>query len=103
MSLSPYAKAVVAALGVAYGLYSTATLLASAGGTAVTRDEWVNIAVVTIITGFGVWAVPNGPALPVPAPPPPVTNTVNVDRPAAAPPATGPIRIAGRADPYDVP
>jgi len=80
VNLDRYAKCIVAALGVAYGLYVAATGADSAGGTSVVTNEWVGIAVTTILTAAGVWAVPNSGKPPVFYPSPDSVTTVNVDR-----------------------
>lgn len=57
--MDKYAKAVVAGL-VAFGaLFDASTAIGSIGGEAVTVNEWVRIAVATVIAGVAVWAVPN--------------------------------------------
>jgi hypothetical protein len=57
--MNPYAKAITAALVTAYALYSVATGAGTPGGGGVTANEWVNLVVATIVSGLGVWAVPN--------------------------------------------
>jgi len=80
MVMDRYAKAIVAALGVAYGLYVAATGADSAGGVTVVANEWVGIAVTTILTALGVWAVPNAAKPPVVyGSSPDSVTTVNVD------------------------
>jgi len=76
--LDKYAKAIVGALGVAYGLYVAATGADSAGGVTVVTNEWVGIAVTTVITAFAVWAVPNKADPVVSSSSPDPITTVNV-------------------------
>lgn len=57
--LDKYAKALVGLAVAAFGLYQAAKGVDTPGGAGVTADEWVTIAVTSIFTGFGVWAVPN--------------------------------------------
>lgn len=60
--MSRYAKAIMAALVAAYAMYQVATGADSAGGAGVTVNEWVNVVISTLVSGVGVWAVPNDPA-----------------------------------------
>lgn len=53
------AKAIVAAVVAAYGIYEFATTAKSAGGVAVTGDEWVRTLVSGFVAGVFTWAVPN--------------------------------------------
>lgn len=53
------AKAIIAALVAAYGIYEFATTGASPGGQAVVSAEWARVAVFGIVAGLGTWAVPN--------------------------------------------
>jgi NO-binding membrane sensor protein with MHYT domain len=59
--LNSIAKALTGFVGAAYVVYQTSTLASSAGGSAVTKDEWVAIIVGGVLAGFAVWAIPNGP------------------------------------------
>jgi hypothetical protein len=74
-----YAKAIVAALVIAYSMFNAAVGVDSPSGTGVTLNEWVGIVVATVISALGVWAVPNRPGVPTYSSPDTVT-TVNVDR-----------------------
>lgn len=86
MNLDRYTKAVVTAVGVAYGLYVAATNADSAGHVAVTRDEWVGIVVTTVLTTFAVWAAPNTPDRNAGSgSAPDSVTTVNVDRAPVVP------------------
>ena len=53
------AKAIVAGLIAAYGIYEFATTSASPGGQAVVAAEWTRVAVFGIVAGLSTWAVPN--------------------------------------------
>lgn len=53
------AKAVIATLAAAYGIFEFATTMDSSGGETVTGNEWVRIAVTGILAGLAVWATPN--------------------------------------------
>lgn len=77
------AKAVIAALAAAYGIYEFATTVDSAGGVGVTSAEWGRVAVFGLIAGLGTWAVPNAPAKAEPAQPvaPVVVPLQSVDNP----------------------
>lgn len=57
--LNIVAKAIAAALGVAYALYQTARGVGSPGGEVVLADEWVGIGVNALTTGLLVYLVPN--------------------------------------------
>ena len=57
--LAAIAKALTAFLIAGYGLYSVAVTADSNGGSGVTRDEWVGVAVQALVAGFAVWLVPN--------------------------------------------
>ena len=59
------AKAVVAALTTFATAFASATLDSSAGGEAVTVNEWVLIAVGTAVSGVAVWATTNAGQRPV--------------------------------------
>jgi hypothetical protein len=59
--LNSIAKALTGLIAAAYTAYQMAVLESSAGGTAVTRDEWVAIIVGGVLAGFAVWVIPNGP------------------------------------------
>jgi len=59
-----YTKAILAALVAAYALYQVATGDDSPAGAGVTGNEWVSIIVSTLVSGIGVWAVPNDPPKP---------------------------------------
>lgn len=56
------AKALVAALTTFGTSFAAGTLDTSAGGEAVTVNEWVLIAVGTLVSGVAVWATSNSPA-----------------------------------------
>lgn len=62
MKLNTVAKALTAGLVAGYAVYQIATGTGSPGGEAVTVQEWLNIAVTTLVSAVAVWAVPNGPA-----------------------------------------
>lgn len=53
------AKAIVAALIAAYGIYEFATTAESPGGLGVTSAEWARLVVFGLIAGITTWAVPN--------------------------------------------
>lgn len=55
------AKALVAGLAAGYAVFELATAAGSEGGTTVVGNEWVRIAVSTVLAGIAVWAVPNTP------------------------------------------
>lgn len=57
--MDKYAKAIMAALVIAYTYYQTARGMASLGGEVVVAAEWVDIAAAGITSGLAVWAVPN--------------------------------------------
>lgn len=59
------AKAVVAALTTFGTSFAAGTLDSSAGGEVVTVNEWVLIAVGTLVSGVAVWATTNTPPGPV--------------------------------------
>jgi hypothetical protein len=59
------AKAIVAALTTFGTSFAAATLDSSAGGEVVTVNEWVLVAVGTIVSGVAVWATTNTPPGPV--------------------------------------
>lgn len=65
--LAPYFKAVVGFVAPAAVVLTSAVQSASAGGEAITGGEWVTAICATIITGAGVYAVPNAPAATPPA------------------------------------
>lgn len=54
-----YAKAIMAALVIAYTGYQVARGMASPGGEAILGEEWVDIAASAVTSGLAVWAVPN--------------------------------------------
>jgi hypothetical protein len=59
MRVAEYAKAVSAALTAGYAVFEWASSLNSAAGEVVTTNEWVRIAVFTLVGGLAVWLVPN--------------------------------------------
>lgn len=54
------AKAIIAGLVAGYAVFELAGTADSAGGTAVVGNEWVHVAVSTVVAGLATWAVPNG-------------------------------------------
>lgn len=60
--LAPYFKAVVAFIAPAAVILTSAVQANSVGGEAITSGEWVTAICATIITGAGVYAIPNKPA-----------------------------------------
>lgn len=75
------AKAIVAGLTAAYGIYEFATTVQSAGGVDVVGDEWIRVAVFGAIALVGTWAVPNSKS-PEPVPPQVVAQAVVPVEPA---------------------
>jgi ribosomal silencing factor RsfS len=63
--MGKYAKAIVAALTLFGTQFAAATLDASPAGEAVSTNEWVLIAVGTVVVGVAVWATTNTPPGPV--------------------------------------
>jgi hypothetical protein len=59
--ISEAAKAVTAGLVAFGGAFDVASSLGSIGGETVTTNEWVRIAVVTVVAAAAVWLVPNSP------------------------------------------
>ncbi len=57
--MNKIAKALTAALVAGYAVFETVTMADSAGGESVVANEWVRVAVSTIIAGIAVWAIPN--------------------------------------------
>jgi hypothetical protein len=76
-----YTKAITAALITGYAMFTAATGLGTPGGEGLTLNEWVALVVAVVLSGLGVWAVPNLPAPTVPVPmlpSPDAVTTVNV-------------------------
>jgi hypothetical protein len=62
MRLAEVAKAVTAG-AVAFGtVWDASTAVGSVGGEAVTANEWVRIAVSTVLAAVAVWLIPNAAA-----------------------------------------
>ena len=57
--LAPYAKAIMALLGTAFGLYMAAKGADTPAGVGITSDEWITIIITSLLTGGVVWGVPN--------------------------------------------
>lgn len=53
------AKAIVSGLAAFLGVWTVATSDSSPAGDVVSANEWVSIAVTSVIAGLAVWAVPN--------------------------------------------
>jgi hypothetical protein len=54
-----YAKAIVAFIVTAYGMYAAARGADTPGGAGVTTDEWINTVMTVLITTAAVWGIPN--------------------------------------------
>jgi hypothetical protein len=68
--IAPYWKAVLGFIAPGAVVIGGAVTEASAGGTAITSGEWILAAVAAIVTGAGVYTVPNAPQSNLPARPP---------------------------------
>lgn len=64
MSLSPYLKAVFAAVAAFLGTLSTVLVGGSESFSQITSAQWVTIAIATVGAAGVVWGVPNTPAAP---------------------------------------
>lgn len=96
LALDRVAKAVVAGLTAAYGIYEFATMSESAGGVDVVGDEWVRVAVFGLLALVGTWAVPNKQD-PQPEPPQVVAQAVVPVQAVEAAPAGDPVPAGGLA------
>jgi hypothetical protein len=61
LAMNLYAKAIIAGLTTFVATYGGSVLDSSPGGEVTTSNEWVLIAVGTVISLVAVWAVPNKP------------------------------------------
>ena len=67
--LAPYAKAILGFIAPGAIVIIAAVTAGSDGGTDITQAEWITAACSAIITGAGVYAVPNKGAVSSPEPP----------------------------------
>jgi hypothetical protein len=64
MKIGEVAKAVTAGLVSFGGAFDVASSVGSVGGETVTTNEWVRIAIVTVVAAVAVWLIPNTPPEP---------------------------------------
>jgi hypothetical protein len=70
--IAPYWKAVLGFIAPGAVVIAGAVTEASVGGTAITSGEWILAACAAVITGAGVYAVPNAPRHSAGVPPQPL-------------------------------